>query len=1540
MRKIFLTLSFIALNICLLSAQNTKGRDFWVTFGENGGGNNTTSSIALQIRIVTKNAANVNLLFTDNTSLNRVVAVPANSIQTITLNYQEKLAVHCRTSGITNKSLHITSDEDILVYAATFGAFSSETYNIHPVHLFGNNYFQINYTQQSVHNGGEGYMIIATQNNTNVFENGTSVATLNTGQVYTSYINGRDRTGYNIISDKPIAYFAANTCAEIPIGSTTGCDCLYEQLFTTQFFGNDFFVPVSSTGADRVRIVATQNNTNIIQTGGIIISGTTNLNAGQFLELEINQANRGCYITTDKPVEVALYLKSAISTNANGDPSIVVVPPISQTEKNIKISPFVAAGTSTLTTHFALIATPTNTKNSTSVSINGGASVALSGGSWSDNVSAGYSYYNMPLANDYTIYEFSNDNGILVWGYGLGVRESYSYLASSIENEDVEIYFPDNVDGIECFTAPAPVTFTIREAWRSTQTDVGTYVSPVVGDIDGDGIAEIFVAKNIDWGTFQGIYIFKGSDRNNPVLLNTVVGHCVHAGSLILGKVNVLGGDRYLIFMIGANNGNIYAYDAVSASSTPVWISNQPVLANYHTTNPNPILSLSLADFNNDGIPEIYCGGRIFDASTGLFLAEVPAGGNVGRKSGFPHNAYGYFSIAADVIGDSRLELCVGTEVYNVNIVSRTNPALNSLTLAASIPDVNMGGYSIKDGNTIVADINQDGLLDVIITNSSSNNQNIGIVAWCPSTSQLIGKISIPVNNDVRNSVKAVGNIDSNPDLEIVFLMQNKIVALRLDAATQTFNTVYQTTNITETTWDTGLVLFDFDNDGIDEIVYRDNQNFRILKANSSGGFTNINTFPSFSGTGWEQPVIADVDGDGEAEIISVGANSGVTATRGTLRIYKSNGSPWAPARKVWNQYAYNSVNVNEDLTIPRYYFNPATRFAGQDEILGTADDVQPFNAFLKQQTYLNQFGMPYIEEDCDSIIYCYKTINQTICEGTSYDFYGTILTIAGTYTDTIFVTSDCDTIVTLNLDVLPYSTKTINETICEGTSYDFYGTILTIAGTYTDTIFVTSGCDTIVTLNLDVLPYQTKTINDTICNGESYDFYGTVLTTAGTYTDTIFVTSGCDTIVTLNLDVLPYQTKTINDTICNGESYDFYGTVLTTAGTYTDTIIAILCCDTIVTLNLSVVFYHTKTINETICEDESYDFYGTIISTAGTHTHTVLVASGCDTIVTLNLSVVSYHTKTINETICNGESYNFYGTTITTTGIYIDTIPAVLGCDTIVTLDIYFKHCGKIEIASLVEICADDEFIYLHYTILEGSVDCYSVTFNQQALSEGFTNITPCQLIPVSPIKIPIPQKPSPQYVRPNYNYSMAILFEFENDTVDNHTINFDILYPSWIMQQKWNDAIALLNQYYNGGYEWSAYEWYVNDTKIPIDRNSYIYTLDYGKTTLEMGQQYRALLTRADDGVKIFTCPLIPEWRTDITQFPTVVSPQQTIRIQANTKMKVIMWAVTGIKISEQDFHAGENTLIAPYAEGVYLLQFLSDTGNIETRKIIVKK
>ncbi len=115
----------------------------------------------------------------------------------------------------------------------------------------------------------------------------------------------------------------------------------------------------------------------------------------------------------------------------------------------------------------------------------------------------------------------------------------------------------------------------------------------------------------------------------------------------------------------------------------------------------------------------------------------------------------------------------------------------------------------------------------------------------------------------------------------------------------------------------TGSSLFDFNGDGKAEVLYADESSFRIYEgATGNVLFETCNT----TGTLYEYPVIADVDNDGQADIV-VASNAYAFDCGGTkqsgIRVFGSKSGGWVRTRRVWNQHAYHVTNVNEDGSIP-----------------------------------------------------------------------------------------------------------------------------------------------------------------------------------------------------------------------------------------------------------------------------------------------------------------------------------------------------------------------------------------------------------------------------------------------------------------------------------------------------------------------------------------------------------------------------------------------------------------------------------------------
>lgn len=298
-------------------------------------------------------------------------------------------------------------------------------------------------------------------------------------------------------------------------------------------------------------------------------------------------------------------------------------------------------------------------------------------------------------------------------------------------------------------------------------------------------------------------------------------------------------------------------------------------------------------------------------------------------------------------------------------------------------------------------------------------------------------------------------------------------------------------------------------------------------------------------------------------------------------------------------------------------------------------------------------------------------TFIETICQGDTYLFGGDTLSQAGTYTQMSQALNGCDSTTNLRLDVLDTFQTALERTICQGDSFEFNGQFLTTEGNYRDTLVASNGCDQYIVLNLAVNDTLQTVIDRTICQGDMFAFNNQTLMATGTYRDTLTAANGCDQYIVLNLSVAEKFQTMLTQNICQGEAFLFADEARVASGTYQQVLQAINGCDSVVTLNLTVNDTATTTINQTICETAVYDFNGQALATAGIYTDILSNVNGCDSIVTLNLKVSNRFETEVNETICTGESREFNGQTINATGRYQQSFVATNGCDSMVTLNL-----------------------------------------------------------------------------------------------------------------------------------------------------------------------------------------------------------------------------------------------------------------------------
>lgn len=152
----------------------------------------------------------------------------------------------------------------------------------------------------------------------------------------------------------------------------------------------------------------------------------------------------------------------------------------------------------------------------------------------------------------------------------------------------------------------------------------------------------------------------------------------------------------------------------------------------------------------------------------------------------------------------------------------------------------------------------------------------------------------------------------------------------------------------------------------------------------------------------------------------------------------------------------------------------------------------------------------------------------------------------------------------------------------------------------------------------------DTTFLDRTICVGGSVPVGGMNFSTTDIHVVNLSGRAGCDSVVVLDLEVVTELRETVDTTICAESFYPLDGQQYDLPGTYVDTILSVLGCDSIVTLNLAVAPPIITDTLAAICVGDTF-FIGTEPFVANVDTTIIIpAANGCDSTVNLNLAVLA----------------------------------------------------------------------------------------------------------------------------------------------------------------------------------------------------------------------------------------------------------------------------------------------------------------------------
>ncbi|MBK9108606.1 MAG: gliding motility-associated C-terminal domain-containing protein [Saprospiraceae bacterium] len=665
-------------------------------------------------------------------------------------------------------------------------------------------------------------------------------------------------------------------------------------------------------------------------------------------------------------------------------------------------------------------------------------------------------------------------------------------------------------------------------------------------------------------------------------------------------------------------------------------------------------------------------------------------------------------------------------------------------------------------------------MLDVIVTSPGFSNEAL-LYAYTLSSGlpQLIAK-AYPIGiNYSEIGPPCIGDIRGTGIPYVVITRESTLQAYSFNG-----NIAFQmewSMNTKDTAGFNAISMFDFNDDGKQEIVYRDETSLYVIDGSSAIPKV-ITNFGCFSWTWSEYPIVGDIDDTGHAKLC-VPCSFVEDGQLGKLIIFGPPDSlpGWAPARGIWNQYNYHALNINDDLTVPRVQKNNATYKNGK------------YNNFFVQESLLDSNGMYLkraaslsgkikcinydpINDEYTVIFDIYNLSNASVkadsnlpvsfykgdpaTTGSLIDIYYTLKILesgdsllnlefkfsvsnltdlfmvinttrngSGQFDPRHFLIAECDYTDNISRTLELPKVEKINAAICEGNGYQFYDTLVYDAGMYYHKINSVTGCDSIVYL-LEVTTTDSIHINQTVTTCDTYTWNGQTYFQSGTFVHDTTNSFGCDSITTLNLVINTSNTINIPQTAC--DSFNWNGMTYDKSGTYPYQSINSAGCDSTITLELLINKSDNIDINHTACIN--YTWNGQSYSQSGTYKLDTLNRFGCDSAVTLNLTINSIINVNLVDAAC--DSYIWNGNTYTQSGSYQFKTINQQGCDSITTLQLTINSSNN----SMTSLVTCDSFTWngqaydqsgIYQFKTQNTVGCDSTAILQLTLNKSNYSIT-----------------------------------------------------------------------------------------------------------------------------------------------------------------------------------------------------------------------
>ncbi|MBS1658796.1 MAG: hypothetical protein JST18_11975, partial [Bacteroidetes bacterium] len=477
-------------------------------------------------------------------------------------------------------------------------------------------------------------------------------------------------------------------------------------------------------------------------------------------------------------------------------------------------------------------------------------------------------------------------------------------------------------------------------------------------------------------------------------------------------------------------------------------------------------------------------------------------------------------------------------------------------------------------------------------------------------------------------------------------------------------------------------------------------------------GFTSTDQNPvlenadaSYSGT--YTVTVTDVLGNSYSSTTEVviypapsASSNGVTCEGSIINLSASGGDSYSwSGPNGFSSYEQNPIITSAQIASGGTYSVVVTRSDGSTRTAATSLSVNPsYSVSLPAATSCDAYTTPWGQEattsgdyshlyssinGCDSLVSISVTINssyQTLAAdvsdcGNHTLPWGTEVTSSGVYSHTYISSNGCDSTVTINVNIHPkYDVQGNAVLACDNYTLP-WGELVTATGDYSYTYPSVNACDSTVHVHVTINPsYQVTDASVTAC--DTYQLpWGETASTPGTYTHTYTSSGGCDSLVSIKVDLnKSYSVSAEPVLACNSHTLP-WGDVVSATGDYSHVYTTSSGCDSTVSVHVTVNHSYNLA-GSAVNACTSYTLpWGEVATVTDDYDYTYRATTGCDSTVTIHVTINPvYDTTASAVTACNSYALP-WGAVATSTGDYNHTYASLGGCDSTVSLHVTINH-------------------------------------------------------------------------------------------------------------------------------------------------------------------------------------------------------------------------------------------------------------------------